>query len=374
MRAISIFLLSLALLCIFASGEQNPADYPMKLSVLDQPSISSHSMIAGVFTYTGSGHANLQDGDAMNGVEYSYDCSFRVIPSTPEAPYPAKWLKPQTKLKILAAIIGQPGKFTDCEVKATVVDGVYVRQSGQVVLISKAEYASWKAERQPRNPADYSLKISLIEENAGPSRNITSASGTNETRIQGSGRGNLYAGPDAHGFEFTYDCGFTLFIKRNYPARWVVPQQQLEVLRTGAGQNFEGPNVCELKTTMKQEVYVTELGAGVTGTVSPDEFSKRNGASAPPAPAATPAAAAAATDKDANIAKVTIHSQPDGADIEVDGNYVGSTPSTLNMAAGPHKIVVRKRGFEDWQRQIQIMGGETQVRADLEEKKTPSPN
>src|SRR5689334_13018881 len=40
----------------------------------------------------------------------------------------------------------------------------------------------------------------------------------------------------------------------------------------------------------------------------------------------------------AGSANVTITSNTPGADIEVDGAYVGSTPTTLAMAAGPHKI------------------------------------
>ena len=364
MRVISSFVASLALLCGLAWGEHNPADYPMTISILDQPSFMTH-MYSGSYTFTASGHANLQDGDVISAVDYSYDCSFRMAPNPPDTPYRAKWSKPQTRLKVLAGVIGTPNKFEECEMKTSLYDGVYVRQAGQAVLITRADFDAWKEERKERDPADYPLKISLIEENANPTMTVTTPSGAALTRYQASGRGNLYAGQDAHGFEFTSTCGFVVYAKRNYAARWIVPQQKLEVLRTGGQQNFNGPNICVLTTSMKEDVYLTELGAGVTGTESPAEFSKQNQASAPPAPAAPPA------NQDASITKVVIHSQPEGADIEVDGNYVGSTPSTIPLAAGRHKIVVRKRGFEDWERQIQFMGGETQVQAELEEKKAP---
>ncbi len=140
---------------------------------------------------------------------------------------------------------------------------------------------------------------------------VTTPSGATQTRLQGSGRGNLYASRDVHGFEFTYTCSFIVYPKRNYAARWIVPQQKLEVLRTGAEQNFNGPNIWALTTSMKQDVYLTELGSGVTGTESPAELSKQNRASAPPAPSASPA------NQDANVTKVVIHSRSEGANPQV---------------------------------------------------------
>ncbi len=54
---------------------------------------------------------------------------------------------------------------------------------------------------------------------------------------------------------------------------------------------------------------------------------------------------------------VTIKSTPDGADITVDGKYVGSTPSTLRLVPGDHTISVEKSGFKPWQRTITVGDG-----------------
>lgn len=54
----------------------------------------------------------------------------------------------------------------------------------------------------------------------------------------------------------------------------------------------------------------------------------------------------------------TVKSQPDGADNEFDGAFVGSTPTTLQMAPGVHEIVV-KRGAAKWSRTIQVQPGST---------------
>ena len=59
-------------------------------------------------------------------------------------------------------------------------------------------------------------------------------------------------------------------------------------------------------------------------------------------------------------------STPDGADIEIDGNFVGSTPSALGVAAGPHQLSVKKDGFKPWERKITVPSGHVKIDATLE--------
>jgi hypothetical protein len=54
---------------------------------------------------------------------------------------------------------------------------------------------------------------------------------------------------------------------------------------------------------------------------------------------------------------VTVSSTPTGADITVDGKFVGSTPSSLQVGAGDHTINIEKSGFKTWQRTITLMAG-----------------
>ncbi len=66
-------------------------------------------------------------------------------------------------------------------------------------------------------------------------------------------------------------------------------------------------------------------------------------------------------------AKVTVRSEPDGADVFLGDNFVGSTPATLELPAGSYKVSVRLAGFKDWQRDVQVLGGsELTLRARLE--------
>lgn len=56
-------------------------------------------------------------------------------------------------------------------------------------------------------------------------------------------------------------------------------------------------------------------------------------------------------------AKLSITAVPDGADIEVDGNFSGNTPSDLEVPEGDHTIVVKKSGYKDWQRKMKLAAG-----------------
>jgi hypothetical protein len=83
-------------------------------------------------------------------------------------------------------------------------------------------------------------------------------------------------------------------------------------------------------------------------------------------PAAVPAAATAAS------AKLQIDSTPPGADIEVDGGFVGSTPSDVQVADGEHTVVVKKSGFKSWERKLKSSAGSSvHVGAELEKADNP---
>lgn len=65
-------------------------------------------------------------------------------------------------------------------------------------------------------------------------------------------------------------------------------------------------------------------------------------------------------------ASLAIDSSPAGADIEIDGSFVGNTPSTISVAPGSHQIVVKKRGFDDWAKSLNVTGGSIHLNADLQ--------
>jgi hypothetical protein len=88
-----------------------------------------------------------------------------------------------------------------------------------------------------------------------------------------------------------------------------------------------------------------------------------------PAAAATPQPATATTPvSTGQLQAVPIKSAPDGADITVDGKFVGSTPSTVKLSPGDHTIKIEKSGFKAWERTITVSpGSEVTVNATLEQ-------
>lgn len=65
--------------------------------------------------------------------------------------------------------------------------------------------------------------------------------------------------------------------------------------------------------------------------------------------------------------KVTVRSEPDGADVYLGADFVGSTPATLELPTGIYKVSLRLNGYKDWQREVQVPGGsELTLRAHLE--------
>ena len=52
---------------------------------------------------------------------------------------------------------------------------------------------------------------------------------------------------------------------------------------------------------------------------------------------------------------VTFTSDPSGAEIYVDGKFVGQTPSTISMQPGPHAVLVKAAGRKNWQRDLDVL-------------------
>jgi PEGA domain len=62
---------------------------------------------------------------------------------------------------------------------------------------------------------------------------------------------------------------------------------------------------------------------------------------------------------------IAIDASVPNCDIEVDGNFMGSTPSTLNRAPGKHEIVVKKTGYQNWSRTMLVVTGAVRLNADM---------
>jgi hypothetical protein len=110
----------------------------------------------------------------------------------------------------------------------------------------------------------------------------------------------------------------------------------------------------------------TEITAYVNGDLKLDI------AKFQPAAAAESGQAGSASSPGTMSAKLQLESNPSGADIEIDGSFVGSTPSDLQVSEGEHVVTVKKAGFANWERKVKISAGsDVHLSADLE--KAPNP-
>ena len=104
-------------------------------------------------------------------------------------------------------------------------------------------------------------------------------------------------------------------------------------------------------------------GAEITAYVNGDM--KLDAARFQPAPP-SPVVAAKAQADPAAPTQLDISSTPPGADIEIDGNFVGNTPSAVGVSMGEHQLSVRKSGFKPWERKLSVSTGHINVDATLE--------
>ncbi len=87
----------------------------------------------------------------------------------------------------------------------------------------------------------------------------------------------------------------------------------------------------------------------------------------PTAAREAPPVAQSVTPTSGEPSTVVVKSTPNGADIIVDGKFVGSTPSTLQLTPGDHAVVIEKPGHRQWHRTMSVNpGGIITIDATLE--------
>jgi PEGA domain len=72
--------------------------------------------------------------------------------------------------------------------------------------------------------------------------------------------------------------------------------------------------------------------------------------------------------------KLEISSSPQGADVELDGAFVGNTPSTIGVSSGSHMLRIMKSGYGSWERRIVTSSGIVTISASLIPFDTTSKN
>jgi ankyrin repeat protein len=96
--------------------------------------------------------------------------------------------------------------------------------------------------------------------------------------------------------------------------------------------------------------------------------------SAPAAVGASATVGAPAQSPPVTTSDVTVTSDPSGADIEINGTFSGNTPSTLKLPPGEYRIVVTKKDYGSWERNLKVrLGAAISLNAELTPGQPASP-
>jgi len=126
-------------------------------------------------------------------------------------------------------------------------------------------------------------------------------------------------------------------------------------------QNFTADDLKQARADCRGETGTTPIQVEEKAAPSQARTGSASAASATPRVAAAVTAAPPAPQ-----AQLQVTSTAGGADIEIDGSYVGNTPSTVGVAPGQHDISVKKAGFKPWERKIAVSSGQVNVNVVLE--------
>ncbi len=104
---------------------------------------------------------------------------------------------------------------------------------------------------------------------------------------------------------------------------------------------------------LAREFQPTKASTPGKSSTSPDQTGAQTGAASAPV----------------HTGFVHVSAADDACEVFVDGAFVGNTPAKVKLPAGTHLVAVRKPGFKDYQRQLQVTeGSELTLRAVLEKK------
>jgi len=109
------------------------------------------------------------------------------------------------------------------------------------------------------------------------------------------------------------------------------------------------------KGKLRSQLYTYVAGEAQGNVVEPAAARETQPDAPAPNPVPAPNAATAASPPER--VKCSFSSTPAGADITLDGRYVGSTPSVLNLTTGKHVVVVSTPGFAEWKRELTVSAG-----------------
>ena len=110
----------------------------------------------------------------------------------------------------------------------------------------------------------------------------------------------------------------------------------------------------------------TEITSYINGNFPFDGAKFEGGEQSPQAVRSVSAETRAPNNSATTTATLEILSSPGSADIELDGNFAGNTPSSMGVPEGEHTIRITKSGYKSWERKVHTSTGAVKITADLE--------
>ncbi len=95
---------------MMVAESKDPADYPLRLHIFGRSQTSFYYSRARSLDETqGDGRANLYENGEARGLDFNYQCSYKVRASFGYETYPARWKKQGKTLVVLMPMFGQAG-------------------------------------------------------------------------------------------------------------------------------------------------------------------------------------------------------------------------------------------------------------------------
>ena len=126
-----------------AVGEsKNPADYPLRLHLFARSQTTFYHW-RDAEEAKGDGRADLYENGEAHGLDFNYDCEYKVRPSFGYETYPARWKKPGQELVVLLPVFGQSGQFFTCHFHTDMKDFAYAQGKSGLHSEPVAQFKEW---------------------------------------------------------------------------------------------------------------------------------------------------------------------------------------------------------------------------------------
>jgi hypothetical protein len=130
---------------VLHAESKDPANYPLRVHVFSysETTFYRHESLDEA---KGEGRANLFEGGAAHGVDFSFECDQKLKTSFGYETYPAKWRKPGKELTVLLPVFGKTGSYVTCSFKTDVKDFAYTSHKGGVGQETVDAFKAWMIE------------------------------------------------------------------------------------------------------------------------------------------------------------------------------------------------------------------------------------